>query len=69
MRMTDYNKHTLSHPDIACTLASRPHRVTSHTSSLIKIDKEVTAGVSGHSRGWLEVRQAREEASAEILRE
>ena len=31
MRMTDYNKHKLSHPDIACTLTSRPHRVTSHT--------------------------------------
>ena len=31
MRMTDYNKHKLSHPDIACSLTSRPHRVTSYS--------------------------------------
>ena len=33
--MTDYNKHKLSHPDIACTLTSRPHRVTSYTLQLV----------------------------------
>ena len=65
MRMTDYNKHKLSHPDIACSLTSRPHRVT----SLFHCDQELIEDISGYSRGWLEVRETGKEAATKIFRE
>ena len=65
LRMTDYNKHKLSHPDIACSLTSRPHRVT----SLFHCDQELIEDISGYSRGWLEVRETGKEAATKIFRE
>ena len=65
MRMTDYNKHKLSHPDIACTLTSRPHRVTSRTLTVCGDNKVI----SGHFGGWLEVGEAWKKAAEKIFRE
>lgn len=65
MRMTDYNKHKLSHPDIACTLTSRPHRVTSHTWIACGYNNVI----SGYAGGWLEVGEAWKEAETKIFRE